>query len=245
MGRSGKLRVFGTVAFSFGNAIADLLLATSWRHGGACAPRQDLPPDGQLFTYLLAVPSVVFAALGAVATFGGHGLGAYRAIRDDEVYDIGPLIYWSRFAVTFTTDIPLFFMQLYMIGSVGMPLNFYIIKFSMTVFSLLLHGWTLLRMVLDRYGLLWGPMREHKRATIGLAWLGVGVALPLVWALLSPKALPAGYDLYHLTLYARKYAVEGPTPCVFSEPVTANWTMYQVCVCRVVASRCSDEDTGS
>jgi hypothetical protein len=51
----------------------------------------------------------------------------------------------------------------FMVGNVGMPHNFFIIKFSMTILSLLLHGWTMLRMILDRYGLLWGPLREHKR----------------------------------------------------------------------------------
>ena len=230
MGREGKLRVFGVAAFSFGNAIADLLLATAWRHGGACAPRQKAPPDGQLFTYGLAMPSLVFAILGAILTFFFHGIGAYRAIRDDEVYDVVGVIYWSRFVLTFVTDIPLFLMQLFMIGSVGMPHNFFLIKFSMTVFSLLLHGWTLLRMKLDRYGLLWGPMREHKRFTIVLAWLGVGAVLPLIWAFLSPKALPAGYELYHFNLYARKFPLNSAdgAACTYSYPAVANWTIYQV-----------------
>ncbi len=51
-----------------------------------------------------------------------------------------------------------------------------------------------------------------------------------MWALLSPKALPAGYDLYHLNFYARKYAVQNATgpPCVFSEPNVSSWTAYQV-----------------
>jgi hypothetical protein len=79
---------------------------------------QNLPPDGQLFTSGLAIPSLVFACAGAVAMLLFHNLGTYRAIRDDEVFEVGRMLKWSRISYTFTTDIPLFLMQLY-VTSVG------------------------------------------------------------------------------------------------------------------------------
>ncbi len=66
--------------------------------------------------------------------------------------------------------------------------------------------------------------------TIAAAWLGAGVALPLVWAFLSPKALPAGYDLYHLNFHARKFVIQNATgpACEFPEPTVSSWTAFQV-----------------
>lgn len=232
MGRAGKVRVGLLAAYAVANSLADVILVASWGPGHACAPRQVLPPASRLYTRAIYTPGLAFAILGILSSLLVHAPAAYRAVRDDEVYDLTRGILISRLFNTFIADIPLLAIQLIFLSSVGLPPGLYLIKLSMTMLSLLVSGWPLLRGVLDKYGFVWGPMREHPRGTILLMWLVLGVGIPLILTLLFPASFPVGFELTHLSLIARKYSPSN-LPCNFTGQNTSAWTLYQV---RVVTS---------
>ena len=233
MGRAGRVRVGLLAAYAVGNNIADLCLAVSWSAHYACAPRQATPRSGNMFTHSLQPPALAFAIVGALSTYLIMLPATYRAIRDDEVYEVQPPLLASRLAYTFLTDLPLLALQCYFISLVGLTPNFYLVKLSMTFLSLFVSGWSLLRDVLDRYGFLWGPMREHPRFTVFLYWAVFGIALPLFLALVFPTQYPAGFVMSDITLLARKVPAES---CVFPNETAANWTVYTVRVAAVHAA---------
>ncbi len=45
-----------------------------------------------------------------------RGRAPFRCRPSLQVYELGRLLYWPRLLVTFTTDIPLFLMQLFMVS---------------------------------------------------------------------------------------------------------------------------------
>lgn len=178
-----------------------------------------------MYTRPIYAPALAFAIIGALSVFFVQIPATYAAIRDDEVYDLTRPLLLSRLTYTFLTDLPLLALQGFFISEVGLPPNFYIVKLSMTILSLFVSGWSLLRPVLDRYALLWGPMREHPRLTVLVLWGVFGVGVPLLLALGIPTTYPTGVELSEVYLLARKYSPPG-TPCTFPEPTTANWTVW-------------------
>lgn len=224
MGRAGKIRVGLLATFSCGNSISDIFLAVAWSAGHACAPRQTTPPSGNNLTHATYPLVLALAIVGALVTFGLHVPGAYISIRDDEVFDLTRMMLFARISYSLVTCLPLIFLQFFLIANVGMPLNFFIIKYSMSVLSIFVSAWPLLRDVLDRYGLLWGPMREHPRGSVAVLWALFGALLPLFMALVMPMTYPSGFEMQHMTLLATKLQ---PGACVMPEPLGQNWTIFQ------------------